>query len=98
MPYFSFKVDSPSEAVLLNRHLVIGKGIDVFTITLMLQDLEGFTQQLKDRGIEVLEMHRLDDLQPIPVDPEAPPELPPESILQLLSVSREVSSDDEEGS
>lgn len=94
MPYFSFKVDSPSEVVLLNRHLVIGKGVDVFTITI--QDLEGFTQQLTDRGIKVLEMHQLDDLQPIPVDPEALPEMPPESILQLLSVSRELSSDDEE--
>jgi hypothetical protein len=66
VPYYSFRVQSPSEVVLRNRHLVIGKGTDVFTLTL--EDVRDFTEQLREKGVEVLEVNRLDNLQPIPVE------------------------------
>lgn len=81
MPYYSFKVRSPNEVLLPEWTVAIGEGIDVFC--LIIQDLPKFQGALKEHGIEILEVHQLDNLSPIPA--ESPdPQLQDQTEVPLL--------------
>lgn len=70
MSFYSFKVRASHDVVLHLHFLAIGQGVDVFN--LVVTDLPAFHALLKEEGVEVLETHQLDNLEPLPFDAIAP--------------------------
>jgi len=68
MGYYSFKVLSVAEVDLPEHMVTIGQGVDVFSARI--DDVESFRQDLALEGVRVLEMHILDDLEPVAAIPE----------------------------
>lgn len=75
--YFSFVVRSPEEIPLKEYGLLIGEGLDTFTVTL--SDLAPFRQILREHGVQIIEEHRLDAHSPVsPMDSLLLGDVPPE--------------------
>ena len=62
--FYSFVVRSTREVPLPEHLLVIGEGTDTFNATV--DNLEAFQERLRLEGVEVLQVHQLDDLEPVP--------------------------------
>lgn len=73
--FCSFVVRSTREVPLPEHLLIIGEGVDAFNV--VVDNLEAFQECLRLQGVEVLEVHQLDNLEPVP--PAAlPGDLPPQ--------------------
>lgn len=65
--FLSYVVFSPEEMVFPEHFLMLGEGVNAFNLSL--QDPEGFRKMLQDRGVRIVEVHRLDDHEAIQPDP-----------------------------
>lgn len=63
MPFCSFKVRSPRVCPVPGQRIALDQGINVFNAEV--PDLEAFKSTLIAAGIEVLEVYRLDDHEPL---------------------------------
>jgi hypothetical protein len=61
--FCSFKVRSPDVLAIPGQMNTLDTGINVFSAEV--PDLDAFRGSLEALGIEVLEVHRLDDLEPV---------------------------------
>jgi hypothetical protein len=66
MPFCSFKVRSPGVLGIPGYLIGLDTGINVFNAEV--PDLEAFRQELSDLGVQVLEVNRLDEHEPIQPD------------------------------
>jgi sugar phosphate isomerase/epimerase len=82
MSYYSVKVKSPREVLVLEYVLSIGEGIDVFTR--IINDLDEFRGVLKSHGVEILEINQLDKFEAVPVEAIEVPGLPTTDEFPLL--------------
>lgn len=62
--YYSFVVWAKEDVSLPEHLLVIGEGFDTFNATI--SDLPAFLAKLADKGVQVREVHKLDELEPVP--------------------------------
>lgn len=72
--FYSFVVRSTREVPIPEHLLVIGEGIDTFNA--IVENLEVFRERLRLEGVQILQVHQLDEVDPLPVLPgDLPPQL-----------------------
>lgn len=75
MAFYSMVVWTPVEVEVREKLLLLDPGTNTFNI--QTDDVDTFVARLTAHGARIIEMHRLDGLEAIPVDPEfGLPEVP----------------------
>lgn len=72
MGFYSFIVVAPGEVPLPDYLVYLDTGRNVFNATV--NDLDAFKQCLSDEGVQILQVNRLDEFEPVdPTDLERDP-------------------------
>jgi len=65
MGYYSFVAFSRHPVTIADPLILLGKGINTFTA--LTDDVDGLVELLSDEGVDVREVHALDELEAVPI-------------------------------
>ena len=82
MAFYSFVVRSDRDIPLPEHLMIIGEGVDTFNAEV--PDLTPFLEKLEGLGVEVLQVNKLDGLEPIEPSLTEAPSLPQSFTVKSL--------------
>jgi hypothetical protein len=80
--YYSFIAFAKQPVSIQNPPILLGEGVNTFTA--VTDDIDGLKALLKNEGVDLREVHRLDGLDPVPPESILLPGEDPAEVLDLL--------------
>lgn len=82
MGYYSFVALAKHPVTIPDPLIMLGRGVNTFTA--MTRDLKGLLAVLRNEGVDVRQVNRLDGLDPVPPETLLLPGESPEALMPLL--------------